>query len=207
MLLAGEERFMSPFIRPVARWLLVPAAVSVMGAGGPAQTGAQPLVFSAQLVNLSTQLNLPNQTPLDITINRWSTAGEREQLVTVLRERGRDGLLEMMQNVPRIGTIRIPGTLNYDFHFALRTADAGGNQAITLITDRPVSFAEAVDGPRTLEYRFMVIQLEVNSIGRGQGRLSIATKVEVDRITGEINLETWENLYVTLRDVRRASGR
>jgi hypothetical protein len=53
----------------------------------------------------------------------------------------------------------------------------------------------------------MVIQLEVNSIGRGQGRLSIATKVEVDRITGEINLETWENLYVTLRDVRRASGR
>jgi hypothetical protein len=198
---------MSPLFRHVVRRLAVPGGVLVMAASGLAQTSALPLTFSAQLVNLSTQINLPNQTPLDITITRWSTAGEREQLISVLKARGREGLLEMMQTVPRIGTIRIPGTLNYDFHFALRAVDAGGNQSITLITDRPVSFAEAVEGPRTLEYRFMVIQLEVNAIGRGQGRLSIATKVEVDRVTGDIGLETWENLYVTLRDVRRTSER
>ena len=166
-----------------------------------------PLAFAAQLVNLNTQINLPRQTPLDITVTRWSTAGEREQLITSLRQNGLKGLLEMMQTVERVGVIRIPGTLNYDFHFALRSEDRGGNQSITLITDRPVGFDEAVEGPRTLEYRFMVIQLNVNAIGRGEGRMSIATKIDVDRLTGEINLETWENLYVTLRDLRRTSGR
>jgi hypothetical protein len=158
-------------------------------------------------VNLNNQINLPGQSPVDITVMRWSTPGEREQLISVLKESGRKGLLEMMQSVPRVGTIRIPGTLNYDFHFALFAEDRGGNQSITLIADRPVGFAEAVEGPRTLDYRFMVLQVQLNAIGRGQGRLSMVTKVEVDRLTGEISLETWEDLFVTLRDVRRTTGR
>jgi len=188
--------------------LLTAAALVMTATGDPvAQTGSPPLTFTAQLVNLNTQINLPPQAPLDIVVTRWSSAGEREQFVTALKEGGPEGLLEKMQALPRVGSIRIPGTLNYEFHFALRGESRDGGQSITLITDRPVSFAEAVDGPRTLEYRFMVIQLQVNPIGRGEGRLSIATRVTTDRITGEINLETWEDLFVTLRDVRRTSGR
>ena len=189
------------------RWLVLPALVATAALPARAQTASGQIALSAQLVNLNTQINLPRQTPVDITIMRWSSPGEREQLVSVLKESGRKGLLEMMQSVPRVGTIRIPGTLNYDFHFAFRTEDRGGNQSITLITDRPVGFAEAVEGPRTLEYRFMVLQVQLNAIGRGEGRLSIVTKVEADRLTGEIDLETWEDLFVTLRDVRRVPGR
>ncbi len=198
---------MPVFSRRASYCLAVPVLVALVGASAAAQTATLPMVFSGQLINLDTRINLPKQTPVDITITRWSSAGEREQLLTVLRERGRDGLLEMMQTVPRIGTIRIPGSLNYDFHFALRGEAPGGGMAVTLIADRPVGFAEAVEGPRTLDYRFMVLQIQVNSIGRGGGQLSMVTKVEVDRVTGEINLETWENLFVTLRDLRRTSGR
>jgi len=189
------------------RWLAIPALVSVMAAGGLAQTSMSPVEYSAQLVNLNTRINLPNQTPVTVTISRWSTTGEREQLLTVLKQQGRDGLLEMMQSVPRVGSIRIPGSLNYDFHFALRTEDQGGNVAILLIADRPVGYAEAAEGPRTLDYRFMVLQMQLNAIGRGKGQISMVTKVEADRVTGDIMLETWEDLYVTLRDVRRTSGR
>jgi hypothetical protein len=198
---------MPVFARLVVGWLAVPVFVALVTAPGIAQTSTMPLVFSGQLINLNTQINLPGQTPVDITINRWSTAGEREQLITVLKERGRDGLLEMMQSVERIGTIRIPGSLNYDFHFALRGEAPGGGMAVTLIADRPVGYTEAVEGPRTLDYRFMVIQFQVNSIGQGGGQISMVTKVEVDRVTGEINLETWEDLFVTLRSLRRTSGR
>jgi len=190
-----------------ARWLAVPALVSVMAVDGVAQTSVSPLEYSAQLVNLNTRINLPNQTPVTLTVSRWSTPGEREQLLTALKQGGRDGLLKMMQTVPRVGAIRIPGSLNYDFHFALRTEDLGGNVSILLIADRPVGYAEAAEGPRTLDYRFMVVQMQLNAIGRGKGQISMVTKIEADSVTGDINLETWEDLYVTLRDIRRTSGR
>jgi hypothetical protein len=197
---------MGVFARSVTAWLVVPVFMALAVTPAVAQTSTGPLVLSGQLINLNNQINLPGQTPVVITIDRWSTAGEREQLLTVLRERGRDGLLEMMQSVRRVGAIRIPGSLNYDFHFALR-GEAPGGMAVTLIADRPVGFTEAVEGPRTLDYRFMVIQVQLNSIGQGGGRLSMVTKVEVDAVTGEINLETWEDLFVTLRSLRRTSGR
>jgi len=193
--------------RRVASFGAVLILVAVTVTQGRAQTASSTMEFSGQLVNLSTKINLPSQTPVTITITRWSTPGEREQLSTVLKQRGRDGLLEMMQTVPRVGSIRIPGTLNYDFHFALQSEDQGGNRSIILIADRPVGFYEAVEGPRTLDYRFMVLQMEINAIGRGKGQMSMVTKVEADPLTGEINLETWEDLYVTLRDLRRTTGR
>jgi len=194
-------------VRQALRWLAVTALVSAAWVAVGAQTASAPVEYTAQLVNLNTQINLPGQTPVTLAITRWSTAGEREQLLTVLKQRGRDGLLEMMQTVPRVGAIRIPGSLNYDFHFALRSVDESGNVSVILIADRPVGFAEAVEGPRTLDYRFMVVQMELNSIGRGKGQISMVTKVETDVVTGDINIETWENLYVTLRDIRRTSGR
>jgi hypothetical protein len=166
-----------------------------------------PLQFTAQGQNLNQDIGFPQQAPIEITITRWSTAGERERLLTVVREDGTKGLLEMMPNVPRVGAIRVPGNLNYEFHFAMRSDTPEGGQEITLITDRPVGFAEAVDKPRTLEYRFLVIQLSLNPIGQGQGRLSVATRVSWDRFSKDLQLETWENLYITLRDVKRAGTR
>ena len=198
---------MPSFPHHAARGLMAAAVVAMTTVPGPAQTVTFPITFSAQLVSLNPQLNLPSQTPLDIVITRWSTVDEREQLVTVLKASGGKGLLQMMQSAPRIGSIRIPGTLNYEFHFAMRSESPDGGESITLIADRPVGFAEAADGPRTLDYRFMVLQIQVNAIGRGEGRLSVVTKISADRVTGEINLETWEDFYVTLRDVRKTSRR
>ena len=168
-----------------------------------AQTSAAPLRFTAQAHNLSTAIDMPPQTPLEITVTRWSTDSEREQLVTGLKERGTDGLLEMLHNAERIGAIRIPSSINYDFHFAMRTVGRDGVEHITLITDRPVGFWEAVDKPRSIEYRFMVVELQTNPGGRGKGRLSVVTRITADRVTGEIALATWENQYVTLRNVER----
>ncbi len=196
---------MLPSPHHAARGLAVLAHLALGTFAASAQTPASPVTFSAKLVSLNPQLNLPSQTPLDITVTRWSTVDEREQLVTVLKASGGKGLLEMMQSAPRVGSIRIPGTLNYEFHFAMRSQGPDGGEFITLIADRPVGFAEAADGPRTLEYRFIVLQLQVNPIGRGEGRLSVVTKITADRVTGEINLETWEDFYATLRDVRRTS--
>jgi len=182
------------------------SALVVVSMAGAAfvQTSATPVRFTAQAQNLSTAINMPAQSPLEITVTRWSTDSEREQLIAGLKEEGTQGLLHMLQKAERIGSIRIPSSLAYEFRFAMRTVGRDGVEHITLITDRPIGFWEAVDKPRTLDYRFMVVELQINPGGRGQGRLSVATRITADRLTGEIGLATWENQVVTLRSVQRA---
>lgn len=179
-------------------------AASLATAGIASGQNGAALRLTAQAHNLSPAINMPAQTPLEITVTRWSTDGEREQLVASLKEGGTEGLLKMLQQAERIGAIRIPTSINYDFHFAMRTVGRDGVEHITLITDRPVGFWEAVDKPRSLEYRFMVVELQITPGGRGEGRLSVATRLSVDRFSGAIGLSTWENQIVTLRNVERA---
>ena len=46
-----------------------------------------------------------------------------------------------------------------------------------LATDRPIGFWEAVRQPRTIQYPFTVIQMEIDRDGIGKGTLSYATKI------------------------------
>lgn len=170
---------------------------------GRPQTNALPLRFTAQAHNLSTAIDMPPQTPLDITIARWSTDGEREGLVTSVKEGGTGGLLDMLRTAERVGAMRIPTSISYDVYFAIRTIGRDGLEHITLITERPIGHWEAVDKPATIEYRFMVLELQMKPGGRGEGRLSVVTKLTADRVTGGIGLETWENQVVTLKKVQR----
>ena len=46
-----------------------------------------------------------------------------------------------------------------------------------LATDRPIGFWEAVHQPRTIQYPFTVIQMQIAQDGKGKGTLSVATKI------------------------------
>ena len=46
-----------------------------------------------------------------------------------------------------------------------------------LATDRPIGFWEAVHQPRTIQYPFTLIQMQIGSDGKGKGTLSFATKI------------------------------
>ena len=46
-----------------------------------------------------------------------------------------------------------------------------------LATDRPIGFWEATRRPRTIDYPFTVIQMEIDRDGEGKGTLSYATKI------------------------------
>ena len=112
---------------------------------------------------------------MDVT--RWSTQQERERLVTTLREKGPDALLEALQKNPSAGSIRTPDSLAYDLRFAHQTTNGDGTRRIVLATDRPIGFWEAKTRPRTIDYPFTVIQMELDREGRGKGTLSYATKI------------------------------
>ena len=143
---------------------------------------------------------------IEIAIERWSSDADRDRLRTMLFEKGPDALLDELQKMPRVGTIRNPTSLGYDLHYARKTDTGDGSARIVLATDRPMGFWEAVNRPRSVDYPFTVVEIHIGSDGKGEGKLSLATKILADRDSKEIVLENFASQPVMLTDVRRETS-
>jgi hypothetical protein len=177
----------------VAVSMAVPAAQSNMAA---------PEKFTAFAVDISNTAPRANTTSVDVTINRWSTDAERDQLLSVFREKGQDALLAALQKLPVVGGLNTPGSLRYDIHFARQKPDPEGGRMIFLMTDRYVTAWEAANRPRTIDYPFTLIQLQLDKDGKGVGKASIATKI-TQEADGTIALENFSSEPVMLNEVHR----
>ena len=72
-----------------------------------------------------------------------------------------------------------------------------------LATDRYIRFWEVARGSRTTDYPFTIIELRLNGDGRGEGKMSVATKIIADKKNNEVVLENWGTQPVLLEDARR----
>jgi hypothetical protein len=76
-----------------------------------------------------------------------------------------------------------------------------GGRRIVLMTDRPIGFWEAANRPRTIDYPFTLIEMRMDGDGRGEGKLSIATKITLN---GDVLvLEDYANQPVMLNNIRK----
>ncbi len=71
---------------------------------------------------------------------------------------------------------------------------------IVLATDRPIGFWEAVRQPRTIQYPFTVIQMQMGHDGNGKGTLSYATKIIARGDT--VELENFATQPIMLTEIR-----
>jgi len=166
-------------------WALSVQAQS--SSSGPRAAKSSPVRFTAIAANLGASRG-PMTQVLQITINRWSTDAERDQLVAALKAKGQQGLLNALQQLPAIGSIRTPNSVGYELRYArLDTLKDGGQRAFVL-TDRYLSLAEVTNQSRSLEYPFTMIEMRLKPNGEGDGLMSVAT-----RITQADNLLTVEN--------------
>jgi len=179
----------------------IAAIIAVIGAALPAAQSnmAKPEKYTAFAVDMSNTAPRANATPLDITITRWSTDAERDGLKEMLAK-GQDALLSALQKLPVVGYISTPGSLRYDLHFARQRPSAEGGRSVILATDRYVGAWEAFNRPRTIDYPFTVIQLQLDRNGKGVGKASIATRITQDD-DGTIELENFSSEPVMLNDV------
>lgn len=113
---------------------------------------------------------------VQIRINRWSTDEDRTRLMTALRESGPQALLKELQKMPSVGTIRTPTSVGYDLRYA-RQAKVGDGRRIVIATDRPMDYWEAANSPRSVDYPFTVLQMQVDQNGKGTGTMSLAMKI------------------------------
>lgn len=144
-------------------------------AGTAGQTRGEPERFTAvAIVNDNVATGVER---VEISVSRWSTDSERTRLVTTLMEKGPRALLDALQHMPSAGRIRTPDSLGYDLRFAQQTPLPEGGRRIVLGTDRPIGFWEATNRPRSIDYPFTVVQMEIDPDGHGTGTLSLYTKV------------------------------
>jgi hypothetical protein len=114
---------------------------------------------------------------VQIQVTRWSSDAERNTLVTTLREKGPMQLLDALQDMRPVGIIKTPDSLGYDLRYAHQVKGEDGGRRIVIATDRPIGFWEARNQPRTIDYPFTVIQMQLDASGQGKGTMSYATKI------------------------------
>ncbi len=183
------------------------AALSLIGMvasarGVAAQQAAQqgPERFRAVATNLARTRG-PLATEVDVDVKQWSTDGQRDELLNVLRTKGEQALLDALQKQPVVGTIRTPDSLAYDLHYARSQPWGDGGQQVVIATDRYISFWEARNDTRSLDYPFTVIEMRVDNHGKGEGKMSLATRVVA--AGSQIVLEDYGSQPVLLTDVTR----
>ena len=167
---------------------------ALVAATRPAETQAQHLEqFSAFAVNL--QGARPGDRTMSgiiqITIDRWSTAAERNTLIDAFDSKGQDGLLRELERMKPAGYIKLPTTLGYDLRYTREVRNPDGSRRIIVGTDRRMTASEEINRPITTEYPFTIIELRVNKANVGEGRLSALTKIKTNKKEGTIELEAY----------------
>jgi hypothetical protein len=177
----------------------------LLGVGAPAQhdesEGGRE-EFTAVALSAGGPRSNPVAGNLDIVIERWSTEAERQRLLSTLGK-GQNAMLETLRDLPRVGSIRTPGNLAWDIHYAHQMRGEDGGRRIFLATDRPISISEAINRPQTIDYPFTFIELRVDRHGEGEGKLSRATRVIASEDGRFVHLENWEHQPVELSHVKR----
>jgi hypothetical protein len=198
--------------RTLAAGLMAGGLVFSLAAAALVRPSAEPpLKLISFTVNLGVS-NLPRHRGLgigdqrrtgivEIGIDRWSPHRELDSLLDTLRTRGADKMLSDLRKAPRVGYIRTPDRVGWAIHFASVSPTEDGGQHIVLATDRPIRFWEAANLTRTLRYPFTVIEIHLDRNGKGEGKMSVATKISLSKDGKTLELENYSTQPVLLEKV------
>jgi hypothetical protein len=168
---------------------------------GATQTQGERVRFVAFAINMGPGAARTSST-VDINIDRWSSEAERKALVTAFAEKGEDALLRELTKTKSVGNIRLPTSVGYTLHFARQVPLPDGGRRVLIATDRRIDFWEARNQPRSMDYRFTLIELRLNRNGEGEGKLALATKIAFNKKENVIELENYGDEPVRLNQVR-----
>ncbi|MFO7303738.1 MAG: hypothetical protein DIU54_015125 [Acidobacteriota bacterium] len=141
--------------------------------------------------------------PVNIVINRWSTQEEEDRLVAILLEQGPDALLTAMQKWPPVGSVAPTGGVGFDIRFAVLTHRDNGLDEVMALTDRPMSFLERRAAGRSTDYPFTLIQMQTKPSGDGEGQISIAARLRIDKVNRTLVIDNFTDQPIMLRGLKR----
>ena len=167
-------------------------------APGLAQTRGEPVKFDASYVDINTG----RTGPVQISVTRWSTGDERKMLTQSLFKRGQDALLNTLRDMRSVGRISTPGSIGWDLRYSEERKLPDGGREIILATDRPMSFWEVVNRPRSAQYPFTWVQFKVKPDGTGEGKVAVAARIVGEEVDNLIEVEDFAISPVRLQNIK-----
>jgi hypothetical protein len=185
---------------PVALTAMVVLPMATMPARAADKSGK--LLLTAFAVDMN-RTGAGAARSLDIAIERWSTDEEVSGLRDALVNKGGDALLSALQKIkPRVGYVRGAMSLGWDLYYARELPTADGGRRILFATDRPLSFREARERPRSADYEFTLGEIRLDKDGKGEGKFVPAAKVKYVKATHTVEIENYQVVPVHLNEVR-----
>jgi hypothetical protein len=139
---------------------------------------------------------------LEIVVNHWTTDAQHARLASALTEKGSDGMLDDLKDLPAAGYIRTPTSLGWDIHYARQVPLPDGGRRIIFATDRPMTLWELWRQPRSANYEYLLGEVRLGPDGRGTGTLVPAARIDYDTPTRTIEVENYASEPVRLTEVR-----
>jgi hypothetical protein len=195
-------------MKMTGRLAIVMFVLAVGTATSPARAEDKALLrLRAFAVDMSG-VSRPRTGSIDIVIERWSTDQEREQLRAALIEKGSDALLAALQKIkPRAGYIRSSTSLGWDVHYARQEPFGDGARRVIIATDRPMSFWELRNQPRSVDYEFTLAEIRLTKDAKGVGKLVTAAKITWNKDTRSVEIENYGIEPVRLSEVEVVGGK
>ena len=145
------------------------------------------------------------QTQVMITITRWSTSDERDQLEEVFDQGGMQALAQGLREAPEVGFIRAPSlqATAWRLRYAMMFRGDDGKRIIRIATDRPISFQEGVQRRvMTWDFNVTLIELSVDDEGNGDGALFTGVEFAYDASNDALTIKNLSSQPVRLNNVR-----
>lgn len=185
-------------IRSIQPGLLVLAVVAAASTIVVAQK-PKPVRITSVAISMNT---ISGAGMVEFLIERWSTEAERDAFVTAFKEKGNDGLLDLMQKQKgRVGRVQGSQFRGYDLRFARRMPLGDGGTRIVLAADRYVPFIEARNNPRLSDYPFTLVEIHLDKNGKGDGRMLVASRLNVNK-EQVVEVENYGQQPIRLNEVK-----
>jgi hypothetical protein len=189
--------------------LLASAWLVPAGAASPARVTAKGETFSALGVlaaGAGPRVVGPGSTVnLTIYINGYTSDEDAHRFEALLADSGPDALFEAIEKADTIGRVSVSGHVGQFELKLIRSQPVEGGRRIIAVSDRPIGFLEAYYGNRSRDYRFGILELDLETKGekeKGSGVLIYAAKVKIDD-NNRLSIENYGIDPVRLTAVRR----
>jgi len=169
---------------------LVVAGLLVVCLAAPALAEKETLVDRFEAVFIS--MNAPGAmgSRVEIWIDQYTPDDVAQKLVADLEQKGQQ---EVFNEVTKLQAGRLQiGTSNaYPIAVARQRQNDDGSRTVFLVSSRPFAGFEARGGSKIEDYPFGIIELKLDSEGKGEGQIIGAAQLSFDKATRHLNVASY----------------
>jgi hypothetical protein len=191
-------------MRGEAGFALLAAALLAAGAAGAGDSSGAVL---ADRFTAKTTAMTPRDVPVRVDVRTWPDEAARAAVVEALAAQTDADAAKALQALPTVGYVwQGDSPVGYALKYANRTPTADGER-VTFVTDRRLGAYElkqwALDAPGSQKpLAYSVIELYLDSSGKGDGNLSLAAAPKVDAEQHTVTLAADDQAPHVLTDAK-----